>query len=198
MINDNTTASDLNGDSNNRFDVSKLRLTQDFASKIGVKKLFLTVPVRKPNRQEFVRVRKGEDHQLQTAILEMKEDRESFLVDPSLWNELPGEIIPKVILTAINRQGILFLWPIRLPGPDGRSDAWNDSALQAASIAEDKWVRVAANMSLGAYDVYDAGSELADPEWPELEFQKIIEIAFKDRFIASMDHPTVRRLRGEI
>jgi hypothetical protein len=52
-------------------------------------------------------------------------------------------------------------------------------------------------MSLGAYDIYDAGSELTDPEWPELEFQKILEIAFKDRFITSMDHPAVRRLRGE-
>jgi hypothetical protein len=183
--------------SNNQFDVTKLRLTQDFASQIGVKKLLLTIPVRKPNRQEFVRVRKGEDYQLQTAILEMKEDRESFLVDPSLWNELPGEIIPKVILTAMNRQGVMFLWPVRLPGSDGRSDTWNQSALEASNIAEDKWVRVAANMSLGAYDIYDAGSELTDPEWPELEFQKILEIAFKDKFITSMDHPAVRRLRGE-
>ena len=196
MPEENSTPSVLN-DSNNQFDVTKLRLTQDFASQIGVKKLLRTVPVRKPNRQEFVRVRKGEDYQLQTAILEMKEDRESFLVDPSLWNELPGEIIPKVILTAMNRQGVMFLWPVRLPGSDGRSDTWNQSALEASNIAEDKWVRVAANMSLGAYDIYDAGSELTDPEWPELEFQKILEIAFKDKFITSMDHPAVRRLRGE-
>ena len=198
MLEENETASDSNNDSNNQFDITKLRLTQDFSSQIGVKKLLLTIPVRKPNRQEFVRVHKGENYQLQTAILEMKEDRESFLVAPSLWNELPGEIVPKVILTAINRQGMLFLWPIRLPGPDGRSDTWNQSALEAANIAENKWVRVAANMSLGAYDIYDAGSELAGPEWPELEFQKIIEIAFKDRMITSMNHPAIKRLRGEM
>ena len=38
------------------FDPSSLRLDQSFADGEGVKKLLLTVPVRKPNRQDFVRV----------------------------------------------------------------------------------------------------------------------------------------------
>ena len=191
-------ANSNSNDNNNRFDVSKLRITQDFASQIGVKKLLLTIPVRKPHRQEFIRVHPDESYQLQTAILEMKEDRESFLVDPSLWNELPGEIAPKVILTTINKQGVLFLWPIRLPEPDGRHDSWNHSALEAANIAKSRWVRIAANMPLGAYDVYDAGSELATPEWPKMDFQQLLELGFKDRLITSIDHPAVKKLRGEI
>ena len=38
------------------FNPAALRLDQSFADTVGVKKLLTTVPVRKPNRQDFVRV----------------------------------------------------------------------------------------------------------------------------------------------
>ncbi len=131
-------------------------------------------------------------------ILELKEEGETYLVDQNLWGELPGELIPKVLYMVINRQGVLTLWPIRLPGEDGRHDAWNRSALEAAEMAQKQWVRVAANMSLGAYEVYPATADIPEPEWPDTTFQEILRVAFKDRFIRSLDHPVVRRLRGEI
>ena len=75
-------------------------------------------------------------------------------------------------------------------------DAWNESALDAAKIAQDDWVRVVANMSLGAYDVFQATGEIPDPEWPELDLSAILEIAFKGKYIESIEHPVVRQLRG--
>ena len=179
------------------FDPSRLRLSQNFAESVGVKKALLTVPVRKPGRQDFVRVHPDESYRLETAVLELKEERETYLVDPDIWHELPGEIVPKVLFTTINRQGVLTLWPIRLPGEDGRHDEWNRSALEAAEIAQKRWLRVAANMGLGAYEVYEAVGELPEPEWPDVDFQEILRIGFRDRFITSVDHPVVRRLRGE-
>ena len=86
----------------------------------------------------------------------------------------------------------------RLPGTDGKWDEWNRSAMKAAQLAMRGWVRIAANMSLGAYEVFQATAELPEPEWPEISFPKLLEVAFKDRFIRSLDHPVVRRLRGEI
>ncbi len=180
------------------FDLDKLRLSQDFAATLGVKKALLTVPVRRPNRQEFFRVHPGEDWRLETVILELKEERETYLVDKPLWGHLPGELIPKVLYTVINRQGVLSLWPIRLPGEDGRHDEWNRSALDAAEMAQKGWIRVVANMSLAAYEVYEARATIPEPEWPDTTFQEILKLAFKDRFIRSLDHPVVRRLRGEI
>ena len=118
------------------YDLSRLRLPQDFGDMVGAKKLLTTVPVRKPQRQEFIRVHPGEDWRLQTAALEIKEDRETYLVDPSLWPFLPGEITPKLFVTAVNRQDVVFLWPIRLPGSDGRGDQWNQSALEARRIQQ--------------------------------------------------------------
>ena len=65
-------------------------------------------------------------------MLELKEERETYLVDRGLWQELPGEIVPKVLFTTINRQGVLTLWPVRMPDQDGRQNAWSQSALEAA------------------------------------------------------------------
>jgi len=66
------------------FDPSRLRLSQDFAATVGVKQALITVPVRKPNKQEFIRVHPDEAYRLETAVLELKEEREIYLVDPSL------------------------------------------------------------------------------------------------------------------
>ena len=177
------------------FDPSSLRLTQDFAS-LGVKKALTTVPVRKANRQDFIRVHREEQYRLQTALLELKEERETYLVDPSLWGELASEIVPKVIFTSINRQGVVSLWPIRLPDETGRLDDWNQSALDAATLAMNEWIRVTANMSLGAYEVFTAPPGIPEPSWPEYSFKQLLNIAFRGRFIQDLDHPVVRRLRG--
>lgn len=182
----------------NPFDPKNLRLSQDFAASTGVKKLLTTIPVRKPNKQDFVRVHPDSSFQLETAVLEFKEERETYLVAPHLWSELVGELTPKVLLTAINRQKVVFIWPIRLPGEDGRHDEWNASALEAAQMAQKSWVRVSANMNLGAYDVFEASANLPEPEWGDIDFSKILEIAFKGRFIQDLDHAAIRRLRGEI
>jgi len=179
------------------FDLTRLRLSQNFSEVAGVKKALTTVPVRKPSPQDFIRVRKGKDKKLETAILELKEDSESYIVEPSLWPALYGELIPKVLYTTMNRQGVLFLWPIRLPDENGRLDPWNQSALEAAEFAQEKWIRIKSNRSLGAYEVYEATGELSEPEWPTLKFEQILKVAFKGKFIESMDHPVISRLRGE-
>ncbi len=182
----------------NNFDLTRLRLGQDFAEKVGVKKVLLTVPVRKPDRQSFVRVHPDPAWRLDTATLTLKdEQRETYLVDPSLWPELPGELVPTALFTAMTRQGVVILWPVRLPGSDGRLDSWSRSALDAAEMAKGQWVRVAANMSLGGYDIFVATGEFPDPEWPDVTFQKVLEIAFRDRFIRTPDHPVIKKLRGE-
>ncbi len=178
------------------FNVEGLRLSQDFASSIGVKKLLTTVPVRKPDSQAFVRVHPDEAYRLETAVLELKEEREIYLVDKRLWPELPGEIIPKVLFTTITRQGVVFLWPIRLPGEDGRIDDWNRSALEAAHKAMGSWIRVVSNRSLGGYELLQAVGDIPDPSWPEHSFQELLRVAFKGRFVQDLEHPVVCRLRG--
>ena len=180
------------------FDLASLRLSQDFSSNLNVKKAVVTVPVRKPHRQWFVRVHPGEEWRLQTGVIELADERETYLLDRSLWSDLTEHIIPKVLVTCMSRQGVLFLWPIRLPGMDGRLDEWNRSAMEAAELATKRWVSVRANMGLGAYEIFEAAGTFEEPQWPDLSFQKVIEVAFRDRFIKTADHPVLRKLRGEV
>jgi hypothetical protein len=182
------------------FDPASLRLTQDFSATLGVKKALLAVPVRKPDRSWFVRVHPEESYRLQTAVIELKENRETYLVAPALWPALAAEATfsPRVLFTAVNRQGVVFLWPVRLPGPDGKVDEWSRTALEAARCSMCHWTRVVANLSLGGYDVRQATGQLPEPEWPDLPLRELLRIAFKDRFITALDHPVLRQLRGEV
>jgi hypothetical protein len=180
------------------FDPATLRMSQDFAALADVKPILATVPVRKPNRQDFVRVHPSEDYQLTTALLELKEERETYLVAPDLRHELFGELVPVMIFTAINRQGVVFLWRCRLPDETGRTNPWHESALEAAERAKSKWTRVQADMSLGAYRIYEAHGDLPEPEWPQESLRDLLSIAFKGRYIDDLDHAVLKRLRGEI
>jgi hypothetical protein len=178
-------------------DLARLRISQNYADAIGVTKMLLTVPVKKPERQWFVRVHPSPEYRLTVALLELRDERVTYVVDPDLAAALPGDVKVTTLFTAINRQGTVFLWPGKLPG-DGRQDEWSRTALEAANLAQTKWVKVVANLGLGAYEVSVATATLPEPGWPELTFNAILEIAFKDRFIRTTDHPVLRRLRGEI
>jgi hypothetical protein len=177
------------------FDPAALRLTPDFEA-VGVKRVLTAVSVRKPGRQEFFRTHPGEDHRLETGLVEFKEDREFYLVHPDLRLELAEEMILVRLHLAVSRAGSVFLWPVRLPGPDGKRNPWHDSAEKAALLATRQWVRLVPNQAAGAYDTYAASAALPEPEWPELGLRELLELAFGERFVASVDHPVVRRLRG--
>jgi hypothetical protein len=142
---------------NDPLDLANLRLDQNFVETAGVKKLLTTVPVRKPNPQDFVRVHPAPEYRSALALIELKDDRETYVLPPSIARELPGEYISAVLYTTINRQGVVHLWPVRLPAADGRKiTEWYRSAAEAAELAMKRWVRVKANMSLGAYEVFEA------------------------------------------
>jgi hypothetical protein len=178
------------------FDLTKLRLDQSFVESAGVKKLLTTVPVRKPSPQDFVRVHPSPEFRAALAVIELKEDREIYLLTPQIARELPGEFMMVMMFTTINRQGVVHLWPARLPAPDGRIMEWHRSALDAADMATRRWVRVRSNMSLGAYEIIEAATT-AEPEWPAVPFQELLRIAFRDRLVDRLDHAVIKRLRGE-
>ena len=131
------------------------------------------------------------------AILELKAEMETYVVIPEVAVAIPGETKLVTITTAINRQGNVFLWPVPLPNPDVREMAWHTTARAAADRAENKWVKVVANMSAGFYDIWEAEVEIADPTWTEHEFCELLEIAFGNgRLIDRQDHPVLKQLLG--
>jgi hypothetical protein len=179
------------------FNLDGLRIPQNFTETVGVRKLLTTVPVRKPNPQDFCRVHAGEAFSANVRVIELKEDRELYLIAPALVGELAPETKVKTLYTAINRQGVLFLWPVSYPISDERELEWHRSLREAAELAKTEWVRVQANKALGAYEMRVADSVMTDPTWPPEDFQQIIRIAFRGFMIDSLEHPVIRRLRGQ-
>ncbi|MGB8296028.1 MAG: hypothetical protein WCG85_11425 [Polyangia bacterium] len=172
----------------------QLRISQDFASKQGTKKLITTVPIRNPKRNEFVRVHPTMEPML---VYTLVDEQETFVGTADIAGSFPGDMVPKLLVPAISRQRTLFLWALRVPGEDGRINNWHASAREAAARAVHVWVRVQANMALGAYEVYEAVGAIPDPEWPELTMDEIVRIAVRGRVIDTLDHPVLKKLRGE-
>ena len=201
-----------NGDETNRvakvagaeafdpYDPANLRLDQSYLRDGGVKKLLTAIPVRKPNKQEFIRTHSDPNYRLSgVAIIELREDRETYLVAPQYAEELDPNWfhICNVYLT-INRQQVVSLWPVKLPDPGGRMSGWHTSGVECAEKAMKHWIRVVPNMSLGAYEIHLAENVLTEPEWPDKPFHELLKIGFKGRVIQDQEHPVILRLRGAI
>lgn len=179
------------------FDPAQFAVSGTAVRGVGVVKQLVTCPVRKPARQEFVRVHPDAEYRLSANILELKEERETYLLDPSVAAELPGEARIVSLRLTVSRQGALFLWPVPDPSLDGHENAWWTSVRIAAEKAEREWTRMVANMSQGAYDVYVAPGVLGEPVWPDKSLGEIIKVAFGEKFIIRDGaHPVVRRLLG--
>ena len=181
------------------FDPASLAISGDMAAELGVKKLLVSVPVRKPSRQEFFRVDPRSDYQMNAAVLELKDEREIYLVTPQMHASIPGEIKPVTLRLCVNRAGSVFLWPLPLPAEDGRSNRWHEVARKAAELAETRWVRLVPNMAAGAYEIFEAQAEIGEPDFPDKTFRDLLELGFgRDRLIDRPDHGVIQRLLGQV
>lgn len=156
------------------------------------------IPVRRPSREPFFRIHPGEEYQLRCLMLELKEEGETLLISPTLQHALLGEkcVGQRILRLGITRQGVAFIWPVRPPMAD-RADSWASTALDAIAHAERRWTRMTADMALGGYRIAIAAVD-DEPTWPTEPFSELLKIAFKNSIVDSLDHPTLRRLRGEI
>ena len=181
-------------------ELAKLRLSQDFSELSQVKTVITSVACRKPHKQEFIRVREGEENRFTTGAFTDKDSRETYLVSPAVRDHLVGDVVPTMLVVCISRNSpIPFLWPLTLPGIDGRPNRWHESGLEAARIAEQQWTKVMADMSGGCYVPNVAIGKLPEPDWTSCPtIGELLKLSFKDRFIGSTDHPVLKRLRGEL
>ncbi len=111
------------------FDFESLKLPQNFSEHVGVKKHLLAVNVSKPSKQTFFRVHEDKAYQRNVALIDFDEDDCFYAVAPQLVSDLSDLLVPATLFTAVTRQGTVFLWPVRLPGPDGKShSSWGLAA----------------------------------------------------------------------
>jgi hypothetical protein len=184
--------------SSDPFDLVNLRYDPSVMENAGVQKLLTTVPVKKPKAQTYFRTRPDEAYRLNVALLELEEDGDNYLVMPSVLQVLPEHLAALIrettLFTCMTRQGTLFLWPVKAV-PANRAD-WAISAREGAFHAMKAWTRIAWKRDLGAYEIFPAEGKYPDPTWPDLPFQELLRIAFRDRIVTDVTHPVIDTLRG--
>ena len=124
------------------FNLESLLLPQNYNETLGVKKVLRVVPVRKPNNQDYNRVHPGKEYRGNFAMIDLKDDRETYLVaGADLIAELESELVRVTLYTAINRQGVVFCGRSDCQGPTEAT--WcGSSARLAAEDAMKSWTRV--------------------------------------------------------
>jgi len=154
-----------------------------------------TIPVRKPGRRNFIRVHHDEEYRLYDVPVIEDEKKEVHILSAEL--EIPEDLERFVshqnLLTCITHRGTLFLWPYK-----NSTNDWSKSASRIARRAVVEWVRLIPDMEANGYRVETAPAELraVQPTWPEMTFDEILNTAFEDKCIDSLDHPVIRSLRG--
>jgi hypothetical protein len=179
-------------------DLAALKLSDTILS--SAKETLSKLPVQKPGKQVFYRCHPDDDMSLITAVFEDKENREFFLIAPEMRGAMQAldQLTPVKLVPAMTRQNVLLLVPAKLPSESGSSSGWQESFLLAIERAKKKWTRSSADMSLGAYRIWEAIGNLSDPTWPDMSLNEMLALAFKDRVIDSEDHPVFNRLLGRI
>jgi hypothetical protein len=182
------------------FDPEFLRAGAD--ADIAIEKVLTAVPVRKPERREFVRVHPDRAFSVDTLVLERTDgmDKESYLVAPEIQHLVLPELRRVRLYTAISRRGVVFLWPVKLPIEDtgDRLRRVSETALLSAEQAKTVWVRVMWSKDLGGYELLRAKGDLGEPQWPDKSLRDLIEIAFRHNLIDHPDHAVLRELAGEM
>lgn len=154
-----------------------------------------SIPIRKPNKQEFFRVKPGETFPM--AMVDLRDEGEFYIVSRTMIPTLMQDMKSFMLRLCLNVQGGLFVWPVPTPAADGRQNNWHVQQRDCADRAEGTWIRMVADRAGGGYVVYSSDA-LPDPVWPMTLTDALKIVANSGRVIADANHPVVKRLRGEM
>ncbi len=202
-INVSTPAASLPGQSRttgttSKFDPKRYRQVQTYRAEEATgwgRKQQTVIPVRKPSKKQFVRAHHSAEYRADAMPTITDETTgEVYLLDADL--DLPVDVENKIdmlnLVTAITTDGSIFLWCYK-----NSTNSWSDSARIAIRAASQQWVRVIPDRSSNGYVLEYPVVAPADPAWPPMTFTQILETAFGSRYIDSLQHPLVRKLRGD-
>jgi hypothetical protein len=122
-------------------------------------------------------------------LLQM-EGRDPYLVTPKIAEQKKEEdtIRPVLIVRYVTMAGEEGLWALKLNPPDGKSNNWNTSALNILELAESGWVRIVSTKKHYRHQLSKKTLKEVPPKFTDRTFKDLIDIAFKDRVVKTLDH----------
>jgi hypothetical protein len=176
-------------------------------SKSSVLKGVWTDPSRvpiysRPDVNTWVRVRPGEEY---TDIIDLlvatnasnsKDRNPLYVVTDDVRPELERFLKPHRVMVGITyHDKVQFLWVRAI---STGSNSWTDSVMSAMDEALTDWVSLETDHALDEYKRHHAphSKEWGDPKWPDQTLEDVVNLAFRDRIIDSLDHTVAKRLLG--
>jgi hypothetical protein len=159
---------------------------------------FHSIPVSKP--KDFFRVCPDKAYRrpadIYTHKVEGQVEQTEYLIDRPMRGRF-DEAQRCTLVTVVYRDGSPRLWPLKVPGEDGKdNDAWK-SARAAARTAMGKWVKLV--WKGGRYQTRDALPGYApEPDWSKLPaWEELVRLGFGEHnIIRSDDHFIAQALLG--
>jgi hypothetical protein len=181
-----------------KFDPKLFRQAQNVRmdeSAVASRKIQTVIPVRKPSKKQFVSVHPSFDYRADhMPTIQDEATGEIYLLAAHL--DFPADIENKIdflnLAAAITTEGSVFLWHYK-----NSTNSWSDSARIAIREASHRWVRVIPDKSSNGYILETPMCAPPPPTWPELSFTEMLETAFGSRYIDSLAHPLLKKLRGD-
>ncbi len=181
----------------NKFKLQDLTLPQNFEEKFSERKRGISIVVKRPDSLTYVRFHPSDEYHYKGCVLEFKDKKEYYLVSSDVATLLEKDLKYKLFALGISRQGSLFIWPISTPNSSGFLDPYSESATDIVVLGKSSWCRIRTNIEAQCYESFVPEFQMAEPEWPEMSLEDIFNIAFKDRYIDSEDHPVILSLLGK-
>ena len=154
------------------------------------------IPIKKPSPQSWIYIPSNPGLRSNVAILELEERRECYLVHPEVAASLDGEVSNRILVPYFDRENAIFIWAIKLTDRWGKENSWTISARAIVHEYVDQWIKIQAVPTGGCYEVKKIPSSVPPPEIPEGGRKFLMDLAFKDRIITSLDHPVIQKLKG--
>lgn len=163
---------------------------------VASEKLLTSLSVRKPKRDEWVRVHPSTHARV--YLYEARDENSNYIVLPAVVEPLLDVVRYVQLSLTVNYSGSAFVWPVPVP-TERKPHRAHITAFTGAEKAMREWIRI--SWGKDEYEVYRRSSAKIEPAWPAeiTSASEMLRFAAKAggfEVIDSLDHPVVRALQG--
>lgn len=118
-----------------------------------------------------------------------------YLVTKTIAVELGSDAKKVVLILCQSSKGDNFIFPLTAITPQNAKNGWVRSMHKGMSEAQEgSFIRISADQNRECYRIHKIARELPVPQWPGKPFAELLQEAFGDRIIKSMDHPVIQEV----
>lgn len=154
-----------------------------------------SLPVYRPSHKVAFRIRPDASSRHDFTVIELMSG-EVYLVSHEIAHEIRDVAKPKSLFVAVDETGSTFILPITCWTGTGKPTSWSMSGANIVAKAKIAWVTMQSDRANFEYRALIVSKPI-EPHFPEASFDALLDEAFRDRVIDTLDHPAIAQARSE-